>query len=255
MNLKNFSNVSLKLFFFGAALLCLAGFSSLDAKAQGGSTISVDKTVCDSVGQQSTCNGRINNLDGQTINFTVFQATGTSPNTPPAGLSQLAVIPVTINEGNGSQGRGRMSGFNTGDTVLVCETVPGGFDTLPRPDESTGGQQTREGDCIRVTLGPGNNVLEFINFLEDLAPTAAPAKISGRVLDSKGRAVSRVSVVIVDSNGLSQVSTTNSFGHYKFENLASGETYIIGGFHKRFTFTPIVVNLTDNLAEHNLRVQ
>jgi hypothetical protein len=124
----------------------------------GNSSITIRKQVCNSIGQQNTCNGNNNALNGQTINFTVT----------PAGPTN-GTIGVLI--GNNANGTTTTDGFTTGDTFVVCENVPSGFVSIPRPENSTGGQQTASGNCITVTLGPGNNVL---NFLNGPAPTPTP---------------------------------------------------------------------------------
>lgn len=250
--------------FFGAALLCLVAISSQNVMAQANQVtkITVEKLVCDSIGANNTCNGRIDNLNGQTVEFIVYDVTGIAPNTPRESLTPLApasggVIAVPIGaQGNGSQGSTTTDNiYTTGNDYLVCENVPDNYDTLPRPDETTGGaNQTREGDCIRFTAVPGNNKLQFINFLEDLGPTSAHASISGRVLDPRGRGVARVRVVVTDSNGFTQMALTNPFGHYRFDNLPTGEIYIIGAFDKRYVFTPLVVNLMEDLATQNFVV-
>ena len=257
MQIKTFSKFFLNFSFFGAALLSSVGIFSANIRAQEETaSITVKKYVCDSVGEQNTCNGRIYNLDGQTIDFNVYDVTGLEPMTPrdQAGNS-LETIGVTIREGNGSQGSQRQGGYTTGNTYLVCEVVPPGYISLPRPDETTGGQQTREGDCIRFKAGPGNNVLFFINYLRALGTTASSAKVIGRVVNTKGRAVSKARVVLTDSNGVTKTAMTNSFGYYRFEELPAGETYIIGGFHKSYTLAPRVFSLTDDLTEQNLVAQ
>ncbi len=116
----------------------------------GESSITIRKQVCNSIGQQNTCNGNNPALNGDTINFTVT----------PAGPTN-GTIGVLI--GNNANGMTTTDGFATGVSFQVCEIVPFGFVSIPRPDLSTGGQQTASGNCIMVTLGPGNNVLNFLN--------------------------------------------------------------------------------------------
>lgn len=259
MKHKTFFNLFLSSAFFSVILLGLVATLSQNTMAQSDvSRITIDKYVCDSIGDQNTCNGRINNLEGQTITFSVYNATGTPPFTPPAQLTLVNTIDVVIGpQGNGSQGSTTTDNiYVTGNEYLVCETVPSGYDTLPRPDQSTGGSnQTREGDCIRFTAVSGNNVLQFINYLEDVDPTSAHASISGRVLDPRGRPVPRARVIVTDSSGFTRTALTNFSGFYRFNDLPTGEIYIIGGFHKRFVFTPLVVNLMEDLGNQTLRVQ
>jgi len=265
MKHRTFLNLFLSLSFFGAILLGLVAISPGNAMAQASQVtkITVEKLVCDSIGDQNTCNGRISNLNGVTVEFIVYDVTGIAPNTPRESLTPLApasggVIAVPIGaQGNGSQGTTTTDNiYTTGNDYLVCENVPNLYDTLPRPDATTGGaNQTSEGDCIRFNALPGNNKCQFINYLEDLGPTSAHASISGRVLDPRGRGVSRARVAVTDSTGFTRTVLTNPFGYYRFEDLPTGEIYIIGGFHKRYVFTPLVVNLMEDLSTQNLSVQ
>lgn len=260
MKYKTFFNSCYSIALLSIFLLSLVAVLPQNTMAQASQTsrITVDKAVCDSIGQQNTCNGRINNLEGQTITFSVFDATGTPPMTPSGQLTFVNNINVVIGpQGNGSQGSTTTDNiYVTGREYLVCEAVPAGYDTLPRPDQSTGGStQSREGDCIRFTAVSGNNVLQFINYLEDIDPTSAHATISGRVLDPRGRAVPRARVIVTDSNGFTRTALTNFSGFYRFSDLPTGEIYIIGGFDKRYVFTPLVINLMEDVGNQTLRVQ
>ncbi len=70
----------------------------------------------------------------------------------------------------------------------------------------------------------------------NLVPTAASASITGRVLTSGGRGVSRASISITDSDGQIRYATSNSFGYYRFDNLATGQNYVISVRSKRYQF-------------------
>jgi hypothetical protein len=74
------------------------------------------------------------------------------------------------------------------------------------------------------------------NFTIGIAPSAATASITGKVLTSTGRGVSRARVVITDLNGAVRYATTNSFGNYRFDNLESGQNYVLSVSSKRYQF-------------------
>ena len=84
-----------------------------------------------------------------------------------------------------------------------------------------------------------------------VAPTAAGVNVSGRVTNSGGRGISKTVVTITDANGMVRSSLTNPFGYYAFENVASGQTYIISARHKKYQFAQpsIVVTLNDELTD------
>ncbi len=74
------------------------------------------------------------------------------------------------------------------------------------------------------------------NFTIGVAPTAATASITGRVLTSSSRGISRATITITDSDGQIRYATSNSFGYYRFDNLATGQNYVISVRSKRYQF-------------------
>ena len=88
-----------------------------------------------------------------------------------------------------------------------------------------------------------------------VAPTAANATVSGRVLSPTGRGVARAIVHITDSEGNIRRATTNQFGYYHLEDIEVGETYIFNVFNKQYQFTPLVVSISGNLVNFDLRAQ
>ncbi len=159
----------------------------------GQARIAVFKSLCESIGNQNTCNGRDTSLDGYRINFNVYEGTGTSG-------AQVDTIPVILgtnangtgNVGNGSEGRTvGTATLVTGGTYTVCEvpqaTKPGSptvnLLAVPRPKASQGGSsggsnQTLFGpNCIVVTLTPGEAELKFLDTIA--AVTATPTATTG----------------------------------------------------------------------------
>jgi hypothetical protein len=82
-----------------------------------------------------------------------------------------------------------------------------------------------------------------------LAPTAAASQISGRVLTTDGRAVSKARVTLTNQDGEVRSALTSIFGYYRFETVAAGETYVITVQHKRYVFSAQVINVTENINE------
>lgn len=84
------------------------------------------------------------------------------------------------------------------------------------------------------------------------APTAAGASIQGRVLDLKGRGLSKV--VITLSGGMLLVpltARTGSFGYFKFEDVEVGQIYIISVQSKKYGFgqNPQIVSLLEDVTD------
>lgn len=81
--------------------------------------------------------------------------------------------------------------------------------------------------------------------------TAANSAISGRVIAGKG-GLSNINVTLSGGSFPQPlVVKTNSFGNYKFDNLPTGETYILTVSAKKYTFTPPTktVNLNDEVTD------
>ncbi len=80
-----------------------------------------------------------------------------------------------------------------------------------------------------------------------LAPTAAKASISGRVL-SGTRGIPRVSVVLTDQNGSVRLARTNPFGYFAFDEVEVGKNYVVSGSSKTFSFPPISLNFVETIS-------
>ncbi len=76
----------------------------------------------------------------------------------------------------------------------------------------------------------------FWNF-SPLAPTAANVSVSGRIMTPNGSGIRNVRVTLTAPDGQTRTALTGTFGYYRFEEVAVGETYIISIFSKRFTFS------------------
>jgi MSHA biogenesis protein MshQ len=97
-----------------------------------------------------------------------------------------------------------------------------------------------------------NGVTQFDNFWtagEPLAPTAANVEVAGRVLTADGRGVFGARVQMTDSSGNIRTALTSSLGYYRFDNVPSGQDYVIQVAHKRYVFAPRLVSVSDSLGD------
>ncbi len=110
-----------------------------------------------------------------------------------------------------------------------------------------------------VAVGYGSNggnpdvgIARFLN----LAPSAASASISGRVVSSeKGRGVSNAVVYLTDQNGNIKTARANQFGYFRFEEIEVGQTLLINAFHKQYQFNPQVINFNNSITGLNVTAQ
>ena len=80
-------------------------------------------------------------------------------------------------------------------------------------------------------------------------PSAASVSISGRVLTADGAGLRSAVVTMTDQQGVSRSVLTSSFGYYRFDDVAAGETYVISIAAKRFQFEPRVITLSDDISD------
>lgn len=84
-----------------------------------------------------------------------------------------------------------------------------------------------------------------------MGPTAATVSITGRVTDATGNAISKAIVTMLSVTGESKTALTNPFGYYVFTEVQAGEAYIFSVRHKRFSFSPRVVSVDDEITDLN----
>lgn len=86
---------------------------------------------------------------------------------------------------------------------------------------------------------------------------AAPNEVSlsGSLLTATGQGVANTRVTLTGINGGSRTILSNSFGFYEFGNVEPGQTYTITVEGRRYTFNPVMVSVTGNLAHVDLIAQ
>jgi hypothetical protein len=96
-----------------------------------------------------------------------------------------------------------------------------------------------------------NNVIAFSSWSigTTLAPTAAPASVSGRVVSSSGMGVRNAIVSLQDGNGSLVTARTNTFGYFQFNSVQTGQTYVLSVQAKGYTFAPKALSLTSDLTD------
>lgn len=82
-----------------------------------------------------------------------------------------------------------------------------------------------------------------------LAPTAASVAVAGQVFTSEGNPVIRANVRLTDARGISRTASTNTFGNFRFNDVPSGQIYVVSVSAKGFEFNPQVVNVTDAISD------
>jgi hypothetical protein len=100
-------------------------------------------------------------------------------------------------------------------------------------------------DGFSGNVGPFNlNASVFV-------PTAANVSVGGRITDFAGNGVSRVQVRMTGPSGEVRTAITNTFGYYRIEDVAVGQTYIVEAASKKYFFdnNPRVLTVNDALSD------
>ena len=79
-------------------------------------------------------------------------------------------------------------------------------------------------------------------------PTPAFATVDGRVLTSDNRGLRTATVSITDSQNVTRLATTSSFGFFSFDNVSTGAAYTFRISSRFFRFSPRTVQVDGNLT-------
>jgi hypothetical protein len=101
-----------------------------------------------------------------------------------------------------------------------------------------------------VVVNPEETVVCTVHNTQ-LSPSAAPATISGRTVDSFGFGISGSRITVMNAaTGETFLATTNPFGYYTIDRTEVGNFYIMTVSHKRYVFADNTRSFTlnENLA-------
>ena len=117
--------------------------------------------------------------------------------------------------------------------------------------QTSGGAYTLDGTVGEAVAGitsTGGTFELGSGFWGGGTTSSSNVTVSGRVLTSDGRGLRNATVSITDSNGVSRISTTSSFGFFSFDNVSTGGTYTFRIVSRLFRFQPRTVQVNDNLT-------
>jgi hypothetical protein len=90
---------------------------------------------------------------------------------------------------------------------------------------------------VGLTTGtPGMNNHTFDIGFSPIAPTAAHASVSGRVVSPNGLGLRNVQVSMLFADGTVRTAFTGSFGYYIFDEVPAGRTVILSVNSRRYNF-------------------
>lgn len=229
----------------------------------------------------------VTNTDATTTNDLIYSLEDALPKPPAATITIIKQIttlaggtasstPFTYTATNLSQGTFQLidndappadryvetASFFTqaANDVNVTENFSAGWQlqsitcTETMSDGSTGIQNTTVDlgtKSANIIVDPGESVTCTFSSRQ-LAPTAAPVSLSGRVVTDSGKGIRGVTVSLQNATtGEILTSSTNTFGSFSFDNLLAGGFYFVWvNDTRRYTFSNSVqsFSLSDNLT-------
>jgi len=266
MKLKTFSDSFFNLFFFSVALLCLVGISSFETMAQKSGNDFQTSFAPDASVQPVAISGNVTckqlkdsndpkfahimtsasfKIDEQSPNGTFTFTTGTQNGykTELIGASEDSSRNLTI------KSTGSIVNSFSSQKLITAVIVKGG-------NEGSNVYPYPSGTFMdtNLTTADTQNGISHVTFCfnDSINPTAAPAMVSGRIRDESGKPVARVLVTVINlSTGEYLQTQTDMSGRYRFENLPTGEDYLVRVYSRKYTFTSNnrVISLLEDLAD------
>ena len=107
---------------------------------------------------------------------------------------------------------------------------------------SAGGNYSLEGTIAQSAAGTNQQNVPYkfqpgFWTAQTFAPTAAHVTVVGRVLAANGGGIRNVRITLTGASGETRTVISSTFGYFRFDDVAAGETYIFSVFAKRFAFS------------------
>ena len=177
---------------------------------------------------------------------------------PSGSISSPA--PPTFGDGGGSgtvnvTSNGVWTAFSDDDWITITGSTN-------RADNRTTDYDGTGNGTVNYTVAPNTSGAPRVgsmsiagnvfNVNQSLVPTAAAADVSGRILTSAGRGISNALVVFTAPDGSSRYARTNFFGYYRFEDVPTGQNYVITAQSKRYRFAARILTFNQAVDEFDI---
>ena len=141
---------------------------------------------------------------------------------------------------------------------LTGQTIAAGATTYQFTVQVNGDEnyESNESYFVNVTNVTGATVADgqgegtIVN--DDLAPTAGPVSVAGRIMTRDGRGVSGATVSVMDQNGVAFSVRTDSQGFYLFESVPGGQSYVLVVKSEVLRFSPRVLTAYADVSGLNI---
>lgn len=146
-------------------------------------------------------------------------------------------------------------------TLTFAQIATGGTLILEKAVTANGGGEV-SGGIYSVTGTAGQPVAGVASigtgysaqhgfWVRDLAPTASMASIRGRLTTADGSGIRGVVVTLQRADGTFRTTLAASLGYYFFNDVESGQSYVLSVASKRFAFAEPsrIVNVGDDVVD------
>ncbi len=187
----------------------------------------------------------VNTLDSTGSSVTAFPFTATAN----FGPTLFSLIDDNSGPGVDTQQSQAIINFGAGNTITVNEGPLTGW-TLADVDCVESGVQD---STKSPSLGPASIIVQLGEVVTctftntQLVPSASNVAVAGQVFDQFGRPLSRVTVSLTDIHGATRSVMTGSLGYYQFNEVESGQVYVISASGGRHTFQSQVISVGDDI--------
>lgn len=105
-------------------------------------------------------------------------------------------------------------------------------------------------------LGVNSDYIGIDSFqYTSLGPTSGTAFVAGRLLTPEGHGLRNAVVSIIDQAGQTVSVRSSNFGYFKIENLDTGQSVVLTVLSKRYTFQPVVINMSGSINDLEITAQ
>jgi hypothetical protein len=120
-----------------------------------------------------------------------------------------------------------VTAFGSTNAVTVTEAQAFGWQLASISCNSANAVVDLVNRKVSIVAGEGEQI-ECTFTSDELAPSAADVKLSGRVVSPDGRGIRGISITLLDaSTNTVRVATTNTFGYYTFDRLPVTNFYVL----------------------------
>ncbi|MDQ4121516.1 MAG: carboxypeptidase-like regulatory domain-containing protein [Acidobacteriota bacterium] len=154
------------------------------------------------------------------------------------------LLPLALNGGTTETHALQNSGGNISPAIDKGNNTGTDQRGVPRPIDNP-----------NVPPAAGGNNSDIGAFEAAAGTTAASVTISGRVVSVNGRGIGNAHVVLIEAGGTVRQTVTNSFGYYRFADVAAGQTATLEVRSKRYGFAPQIININGEMSDLNFIAQ